>query len=89
MDFAFLMSAKVWLALKELCALCAVPLPQAWQVLYRFGVLKLGEMLRIVQIGVHLVEIAGVAARLLLGVLSAYGRHVGLYPRPSGVVAIP
>jgi hypothetical protein len=38
---------------------------------------------------VDLVEIARVTARLLLGVLSAYGWHVGLYPRPSAMRVRP
>lgn len=83
---ALLMGDKVGLALKELCAFLAVMLPQARQVLYRLRILELGEVLLVAQVGVDLVEIAGMAARLLLGVLSAYGRHGGLYPRPSAKV---
>jgi hypothetical protein len=32
---------------------------------------------------VDLVEVARMSTCLLLGVLSAYGRHGGQYPRPS------
>lgn len=83
--FALLVSGHVGLALKELCAFLAVILAQAWQIFYRLCIFKLGQVLLVAQVGVHLVEIAGVPTSLLLGVLTAYGWHGGLYPRPSAM----
>ena len=68
---------EVGLALKPLCAFFAVPVAEAWQILGGLCVLELGEMLFVAQVGVDLVEIARVAARLLLGLFSPYGRHGG------------
>ena len=82
------MCTKVGVALKELCAFCAVELAQAGQVLYGIGILEFRKMLLVAKVSVDLIEIARVAARLLLGVLSAYGRHGGLYPRPSVMQAV-
>lgn len=82
-DLALLMCDKVGIALEELCALFAVVLAQARQILYGLCILEFGKVFVVEQVGVDLVEITGVAARLLLGVLSSYGRHVGLCPRPS------
>lgn len=83
MDLALLMRSKVAVALKKLCALLAVPLPQARQIFYGLRILEFGKMLLVAQVGVDLVEIARMSTCLLLGVLSAYGRHGGQYPRPS------
>jgi hypothetical protein len=95
---ALLVRQHVGLALKELCALEAVVLPQAGQVFYGLRILELCEVLLVAQVGVDLVEVARMPARLLLAVLSAYGRHggvlrrfdgcVGLDPRPSAVVVL-
>jgi hypothetical protein len=70
-----LMGDKVGVALKPLCALLAVPLAEPGQVLGGLGVLELGEVLVVVEVGVDLVEVACVAARLLLGLLAANGGH--------------
>jgi hypothetical protein len=72
---ALLMRQHIALALIKLCAFLAVELPQPRQVLYRLRILELGEMLLVAQVGVDLVEVARVATRLLLGVLSSYGGH--------------
>jgi hypothetical protein len=53
-------------------------LPQARQIFYGLFILEFCEVLLVVQVGVDLIEIARVPARLLLGVLSSDGRHVGL-----------
>jgi hypothetical protein len=87
MHLALLMRLKVAVALKKLCAFLAVPPPQSGQVFYRLRILELCEMLLVAQVGVDLVEVARMAARLLLGVLSSYGWHDGRWavsvPRPS------
>jgi hypothetical protein len=72
---ALLMGAEVGVALKKLCAFFAVVLAQAGQVLDGLLVLEGGQMLFVAQVGVDLVEVAGIPARLLLRVLSAYGWH--------------
>jgi hypothetical protein len=77
MHLALLMRLKVAVALKKLCAFLAVPPPQSGQVFYRLRILELCEMLLVAQVGVDLVEVARVATRLLLGVLSSYGWHGG------------
>lgn len=93
MHLALLMRGEVGIALKKLCALFAVVLAQPRQIFYGLRILELCEMLLVVQVGVHLVEIANVPARLLLGVLSSDGWHGGCgvcgvqtvtYPRPLG-----
>jgi hypothetical protein len=75
---ALLMRGEVGLALKKLCAFFAVMLPQTRQIFYGLLILEFCEMLLVAQVGVDLIEIARVPARLLLGVLSSDGRHVGL-----------
>ena len=74
-DLALLVGGEVGVALKKLCAFLAVVLAQAGQVLYGLFILEGGQMLVVAQVGVDLVQVARVAARLLLGVLSAYGWH--------------
>jgi hypothetical protein len=90
---ALLVRLEVGVALKELCALGAVVLPQARQIFYGLRISELCQMLLVVQVGVDLVEVARVAARLLLGGFSSDGRHGGrfvlgagcwLHPRPFG-----
>jgi len=76
---ALLVGAVVGLALKPLCAFFAVPLPQTRQVFAGLCVLEGSEVLLVTQVGVDLVKIAGVPACLLLRLLAAYGRHVGLW----------
>jgi hypothetical protein len=68
---------KVVLALKEPGAFLAVEFAQARQIFYGLRILVLCEVLLVVQVGVDLVEIARVPARLLFGVLSSDGRHGG------------
>ena len=89
MHLALGVGDPVGLALKELCAFLAVVLAQAGQILCGRRVLERGEMLVVAQVGVDLVEIARVAARLLLGVLSPYGGHAGRWARgrPDGGTA--
>lgn len=74
---ALLMGAKVGLALKKLCAFLAVVLAEARQIFYGFRIFEFCQMLLVAQVGVDLVEVARVSARLLLGVLSSDGRHGG------------
>ena len=74
---ALLMRQHITLALIKLCAFFAVKLPQPRQIFYWLRILELGEMLLVAQVGVDLVEVARVATRLLLGVLSSYGGHGG------------
>lgn len=74
---ALLVGQHIGLTLKKLCAFFAVVLPQTRQVFYGLSILELCEVLLVVQVAVHLVEVARVSARLLLGVLSPDGRHSG------------
>lgn len=69
------MRSEVGLALKELCAFLAVVLPQSRQIFYGFRILEFCEMFFVAQVGVDLVKIARMSARLLLGVLPSNGRH--------------
>lgn len=85
MHLALLMRAEVGVALKKLCAFLAVVLAQAGQVLYGLLILEGGEMLFVAQVGVDLVEVAGMAASLFLRVLSAYGWHGACV---CGIVAV-
>ena len=81
------MGDHVALALKPLCALLAVPLSESGQVLGSLGVLVLGEVLVVVDVGVDLVEVARVAARLLLRLVTADGRHGWMAGRLAGWLA--
>jgi hypothetical protein len=81
---ALLMRHEVRFALEELCAFGAVVLPQAGQVFYGLRILELGQMLCVVQVGVDLVEVARVAARLLLGGFSSDGGHGGRWEQDAG-----
>jgi hypothetical protein len=74
-DLALLVGVEVGLALKKLCALFAVVLAEARQIFYGLRILELCEVLLVVQVGVDLIEIARVAARLLLGILTPDCRH--------------
>jgi len=78
---------EVVLALEELCALDAVELAARGQV---FGGLCLQmqlEMSLVAQVGGDLVDVATVAARLLLGVLTSDGRHGRCVPKLEVKVA--
>ena len=79
MHLALLVRTEVGVALKKLCAFLAVVLAQAGQVLYGLFILEGGEMLFVAQVGVDLVEVAGMAASLFLRVLSTYGWHCVVY----------
>lgn len=68
MRLALLVGFKVGLALIPLGALYTVPLAQAWEVLGGFSICVLLEMPLIGEISLNLVDIAGIAARLLLRV---------------------
>lgn len=96
-NLALLVRQHVGLTLEELGAFKAVILPQAGQIFYRLRILELCKVLLVLQVGVDLVEIARVAACLLLGILSSDGRHCGAWvsvqtvsvdPRPSAVVVM-
>ena len=77
MHLALLVRQHVGFTLEKLCAFFAVILAQTGQVFYGLCILELCEVLLVVQVTVHLVEVARVSARLLLGVLSPDGRHRG------------
>ena len=79
MDFALLVRQHVGLTLEKLGAFEAVILPQTGQIFYGLRILELCEVLLVPQVGVDLVEIARMAARLLLGILSSDGRHYGAW----------
>lgn len=74
---ALVVCVEVGFTLKPFCALFAIPVAEAWQVLGSLCVLEMGEVLLVAQVGVDLVEIARVAARLLLRLFSSYGWHGG------------
>lgn len=74
-DLPFLMCAHVCLALKPFCALFAVELPECRQVLGVLGVFELREVSFVAQVGVDLVDVTRVAARLLLGLLTPNSWH--------------
>ena len=74
---ALLVSEHVGLTLKKLCTFFAVVLPQTRQIFYGLCILELSQVFLVVQISMDLVEIACVSPRLLLGILSSYGRHCG------------
>lgn len=65
-DLALCVGSEVCVALKKLCAFFAVVLAQAGQVLYGLRILEFCEVLLVAQVGVNLIEITRVAARLLL-----------------------
>jgi hypothetical protein len=70
------MAVVVVFAVVPLGALDAVPLAQRRQVLGGFGLEIALEMAGAGEVGVHLVDVAGVAARLLLGLGPSDGRHI-------------
>lgn len=85
MHLALLVGDEVAIALKKLCTFLAVILPQARQIFYGLRILELGQVFVVAQVGVDLVEVARMAARLLLGVLSTYGWHDGLVAGSAAV----
>lgn len=77
--------SQVCFRLEPFCALDAVELSQTRQVLGSLCALVFLQMLLLVYIIVDLIEIARVTASLLLGILTANGRHRGCVLRFGGV----
>lgn len=62
------MRSEICLRLEPLCAFSAVILPKSWKVFGGLGGLVLSKVLILVDVGMNLVEVARMTARLFLRV---------------------